>query len=313
MHTFTKGISHVSQGHTKPFAVLIFGPPLPGRAALARALERQLPAARRLSAPEGDISEHRLTALLAEGSTPVVECDLATAADRAAADAAVLRAGAFPVFVAWTCDPRDVQREIYRRYASIPRRFADRWWALYQDDALRREPIGDELGERPFVTAGSHEPTRQHVARIADALGMSRRGLRPDIVPPWRVLIVDDDGDGRELLAEALDALGCQVLQAEDAEEALAIAMSEPLDLVISDQAMPGRSGVELAAELTARRPDLHVALLTGYAAETVDVALAEHGVSLLLAKPASALDLARVLDELASEDDEVPFGTDLG
>jgi CheY-like chemotaxis protein len=279
-------------------AVIVFGPPLPGRAALARALERQLPSAKRLSAPTGEIDSSRLESLLAEGSTPVIECDLPTARDRVRAGETVGKASADPIFVAWTCDPHDVQREIYRRYASIPRRYADRWWILWELDRERREPIGAELEGRHVVTAHSHEPTERQVARVAEALALDPRGADP--APPWRVLLVDDEEDNRALIAEALELLGCQVLQAQDAEGALDIASAEPLDLVISDQHMPGRSGVELAAELATRRPDLHVALLTGFAAETVDAALAEAGVSLLLAKPASALDLLRLLDELA-------------
>ncbi len=76
---------------------------------------------------------------------------------------------------------------------------------------------------------------------------------------------------------------------------------------MISDQQMPELTGVELAAELSRLRPDVRIALLTGYAEETVDVALVTEGVDLLLAKPVSGSDLVRLLEELGEPNGAEP------
>jgi CheY-like chemotaxis protein len=64
---------------------------------------------------------------------------------------------------------------------------------------------------------------------------------------------------------------------------------------------MPGVSGLELARTLARRHPEIHVALLTGYADEIAERAFDADGVELLLSKPTRAGDLVRLLDELTS------------
>lgn len=279
--------------------VIVFGPPIAGRSALARALERHLPDGRRVRAPRGQIARERIAEALGAGSIAIVEADLATAAERAEAMRAVRELGAAPLFVSWTCDPTEVRREVYRRYASTPRRFADHWYEVWQDDVARREPAGDEVPPTALVTVAARGSILDHVVRVAAQLGLP--GAVPSAAPPARrVLVVDDESEARALMAETLQSLGCRVHAAADAKQALEIAEEEVLDLVITDQVMPGRSGIELAAELAQRYPDLHIALLTGHAEETVDDAVRTAGVELLLAKPAHASDLIRLLDELA-------------
>jgi CheY-like chemotaxis protein len=64
-----------------------------------------------------------------------------------------------------------------------------------------------------------------------------------------------------------LEHLGHEVVLAASADEALGIAHSEtPIDLVITDHAMPGMTGAELIARLRESRPDLPMVLATGYA-----------------------------------------------
>ncbi len=79
------------------------------------------------------------------------------------------------------------------------------------------------------------------------------------------VLVVEDMDDLRRLLARQLTAAGFTVLEAESAESALARGEQlAQIDFLITDIVMPGRSGVELAATLLARRPDLPVLLISG-------------------------------------------------
>ena len=73
---------------------------------------------------------------------------------------------------------------------------------------------------------------------------------------------------GEELLAE----LGYNVTSRTNSKEALALLKEDPyrFDLVISDQTMPDITGVELAKEIIALRPDMPVILCTGFS-HTVD------------------------------------------
>ena len=75
------------------------------------------------------------------------------------------------------------------------------------------------------------------------------------------LLIVEDEPAVRNLVASALRHDGYRLLVAASAEEALAVADAHdgPIDLLLTDAMMPGKSGVELANLMTARRPGIPV------------------------------------------------------
>lgn len=78
-----------------------------------------------------------------------------------------------------------------------------------------------------------------------------------------RILIVDDEEGIRHLYAEWLsENYECQT--AASADEALAYLAVQPCALVISDMMMPGRNGVELLREITARYPETAVIMVSG-------------------------------------------------
>ena len=67
--------------------------------------------------------------------------------------------------------------------------------------------------------------------------------------------------------AALLEDMGHIVLEASSGEQALSVLRSDRrIDLVITDQAMPGMSGTELARRIQADFPNLPVVLATGYA-----------------------------------------------
>jgi signal transduction histidine kinase/CheY-like chemotaxis protein len=83
---------------------------------------------------------------------------------------------------------------------------------------------------------------------------------------PLRILLVDDETEVRDALADMLTSSGHAVLTASGGEEALAIVEREPgLDLVLTDLVMPGMTGWDLAAAAKARRPRVTVGLVTGW------------------------------------------------
>jgi CheY-like chemotaxis protein len=81
-----------------------------------------------------------------------------------------------------------------------------------------------------------------------------------------RLLLVDDEAEVREALAEMLESHGHSVVTAACADEAFTRLESETeLDLVLTDLVMPGRTGWDVAAHVKARRPLVPVGLITGW------------------------------------------------
>ncbi|MGO4513932.1 PAS domain S-box protein [Bradyrhizobium sp. 2TAF36] len=78
------------------------------------------------------------------------------------------------------------------------------------------------------------------------------------------VLLVEDDDLIRFTTAEMLSDIGCKVKEASTAKEALKILDEHPVDILLTDVGLPGISGLELAREVCARRPQLCLVLATG-------------------------------------------------
>ena len=78
------------------------------------------------------------------------------------------------------------------------------------------------------------------------------------------LLIVDDEPDILDAV-ERLFRKEYRVLSAQSVDKALSIVESETPQVVLSDQRMPSRSGVEFLAELRERHPEMVRVLLTGY------------------------------------------------
>ncbi len=81
-----------------------------------------------------------------------------------------------------------------------------------------------------------------------------------------QILFVDDEPEVLSILRRTFtEADDFQTMTASGGEEALAILEARPVDLLITDQRMPGMSGIELAARARRLRPELLVILLTAY------------------------------------------------
>ena len=114
------------------------------------------------------------------------------------------------------------------------------------------------------------------------------------------MLLVEDEPLVMRATSRLLTALGLTVIPAnrpDDVARALA-ASPGPLALLVTDVVMPGRSGLELLAELRSRHPDLPVLLLSGYADENLQQALDTPG-TLFLAKPYTRAALTQALHVL--------------
>jgi DNA-binding NtrC family response regulator len=80
-----------------------------------------------------------------------------------------------------------------------------------------------------------------------------------------RIIVVDDERDFRRSVAEALKLSGHSIQEAGTADEALTLIRKETVDVVLSDLRMPGRSGIDLLREVSARQPDAILIVLTAY------------------------------------------------
>ncbi|MGZ5986650.1 MAG: response regulator [Caulobacteraceae bacterium] len=104
--------------------------------------------------------------------------------------------------------------------------------------------------------AGRPLPSEDDVAGASDATPKN-----------CKVLLVDDDSAVREVTAGILADLGYGVVQAASGGAALDLLdRQSEIDLLLLDFAMPGMNGAELAREAHARRPDLPILFVTGYA-----------------------------------------------
>ena len=101
------------------------------------------------------------------------------------------------------------------------------------------------------------------------------------------MLFVDDEVNILKSLARLFRAEPVRVLTASSAPEALALLGSEPVQVVVSDQRMPGTTGVKLLAQMRERRPDVVRILLTGHTEIGVAIEAINHGeIFRLLTKP---------------------------
>jgi two-component system, OmpR family, response regulator len=101
-----------------------------------------------------------------------------------------------------------------------------------------------------------------------------------------RVLLVEDDDDNRELMAEVLETSGYEVLSAASGQDGLKMLSEHSVDVVVTDVGMPGMGGLEVAKASKAIAPAVPVVIVTGWA-EREDIARARgREVDAVLIKP---------------------------
>lgn len=119
-----------------------------------------------------------------------------------------------------------------------------------------------------------------------------------------RVMLVDDEQALVELNEEQLAQLGYEPVGFTDPLAAWAALQAAPadVDLIVTDEIMPGLNGTELAERVRTLRPDLPVLLLSGYGGPQLEARAREAGVREVLAKPLQGARLARALAAALSQ-----------
>jgi len=132
-----------------------------------------------------------------------------------------------------------------------------------------------------------------------EAVSLIRSAERPAPAPAaptasWRVLIVDDDLLVLTGTAALIEDLGHVAIEVPSAAEALALLESgKPVDVIVTDHAMPNMTGLQLAHSVHEKYPGMPIVLATGYAELPADPA--QFGI-VKLAKPCSQTELAAAI-----------------
>ncbi len=122
------------------------------------------------------------------------------------------------------------------------------------------------------------------------------------------ILIVDDEEMQRELLKGFLKHQGYNVLTAKNGEEALKIFSSEPIQLVLLDQKMPGLKGEEVLERMKKENPLIRAIMITAYGDVDTAVSVMKLGADDFIEKP---VDLTALLEKIENIERELEVEED--
>jgi YesN/AraC family two-component response regulator len=120
---------------------------------------------------------------------------------------------------------------------------------------------------------------------------------------PYQILLVDDDADFREELAESFDDY--EFVHASSGEKALEIIKKpNEIDLILLDVMMPGASGTEILAEIKKIEPGIKVVMLTGHSSKDVAVEALKGRADDFLEKPLNINEAKEIIEKLLDSTD---------
>ncbi len=164
--------------------------------------------------------------------------------------------------------------------------------------SVRVKSAGENQGSSFIVSLPiSHvRSTANALSKTEETSGGEAHGLELPHLDRARVLVVDDEPDGRELIARILDEGGAEVTCASTAHEALELLRRERFDVLLSDVGMPDMDGFQLIRKVrsldeASARP-LPAIAITAYARAEDRQRCLLSGFNLHLAKPIEASEL---------------------
>jgi len=107
-----------------------------------------------------------------------------------------------------------------------------------------------------------------------------------------KVLIVDDEKDFLDIIAERIGARGMDVSTASSAEDALNMVETESYDVVIMDFMMPALDGFKALKLMKTKRPEVQIILLTGNVPDEKRIEARALGALDVIEKPPDLNDL---------------------
>ena len=145
---------------------------------------------------------------------------------------------------------------------------------LYFSAYTSDEILEDQFEKRPGVSFIRKPFTAGAMARAVRDLLDERVPVptAPDPTPRGTesVLVVDDDSQTRRFMVKSLERLGYHILEAQDPDRAVSIALKSNIDLIVADVVLPRMSGPAMARVIAAAKPELRYLFVSGKApAET--------------------------------------------
>ncbi len=156
-------------------------------------------------------------------------------------------------------------------------------------------------------TPGTGTIVEVYLPVIAGDLTAEDESQQPVPTGSERILLVDDERILAEMSEIMLRRLGYRVTSVASGPEAIAAFLKEPeaYDLVLTDQTMPGMTGLDLARRLLELQPGLPIILCTGYSTLVSTESATAAGIRAFAMKPLAKREIAtlvrRVLDEPAA------------
>ncbi len=203
----------------------------------------------------------------------------------------------------WTADRRpalpegiarpDIAEQVLRHFRENDRAMDSvegiaRFWV--NEDRRVVERCLEELGACGFLQkrtiAGTHFYSLPREVERGEKPAPSPAAAERPAVAAGRVLVVDDDPSVLALLADVLSAAGHQVMRAADGERAVEVFRGEPCEVVVTDVAMPGLSGMDVLRAVKQIHPSTEVILLTAFSSIDGALEALRHGAYDFLTKP---------------------------
>lgn len=121
-------------------------------------------------------------------------------------------------------------------------------------------------------------------------------------IPPFHVLVVDDEKNIRVTLSTCLESMGCKVTAVASLDAALAALARQPLDLAFLDLRLGQASGLDLIPKLLAEAPDMAVIVITAYATVDTAVDAIKRGAKDYLPKPFTPAQIRHAVEQIAKQ-----------
>ncbi len=139
---------------------------------------------------------------------------------------------------------------------------------------------------------------RVYIPLTGDEIPADQANSEIENIPHASILLVDDEVMLTEVNCEMLENMGHSVTVCNDSIEALSIFRHNNtlFDLVITDMAMPGMTGIALAKEIQSIRPGIPIIICTGFNEQLDDNSTELKGIKEILIKPFTSFELKRSL-----------------
>ncbi|WP_299182974.1 ATP-binding protein [uncultured Neptuniibacter sp.] len=112
------------------------------------------------------------------------------------------------------------------------------------------------------------------------------------------ILVAEDNDFNRLLIRKILQQANAKVIEARNGEEALRLALKQPLDLILMDVHMPVMDGIEATQKIRMSHSELPILALTANVISSEHKRLTDAGVNHVLLKPINDVELCQTIDK---------------